>query len=323
MDLSNKCCFPSLRIDCDSSIEGNTGISSAEAYFYPLHCSMNHCVTLSFSVALCWIYFQNQIQWYILLQKDLKTKSVFGQRQSCSVFYISWTKPNSLSFPTSVFTSFLFSFFGVSYIFTHHTCRCVSCRRVQPSWGRCMLARRPKPSRAGSTRSCSAGRICWLPVRTAECKSQRRQTNSGSLLWSEINLCGWTPSSVRLGQEKNPGSLILIINDNRILMWSFWSRLWRHLSQQFMPVHEFKFINVCVCLCSFLLQGRVISGGADELSPESKEWSWGTQPQHIWLHRDGEDAVGCQKPCSWRGNIRKWDEFKSWHELNMNDNKWK
>ena len=45
--------------------------------------------------------------------------------------------------------------------------RCATCRRVQPSWGQCMLARRPKPSHAASTRSCSPGRSSWLPVRSA------------------------------------------------------------------------------------------------------------------------------------------------------------
>lgn len=48
--------------------------------------------------------------------------------------------------------------------------RCATCRRAQLSWGRSMPARRPKPSRAASMRSCNPGRSCWLPARSAVSK---------------------------------------------------------------------------------------------------------------------------------------------------------
>ena len=56
------------------------------------------------------------------------------------------------------------------------------------------------------------------------------------------------------------------------------------------------------------LQGCVLSRGADELSPESEERSGGSQPEHTGVYRDGEDAAGCEEPCSRGGGMRKNDE---------------
>lgn len=52
-----------------------------------------------------------------------------------------------------------------------------------------------------------------------------------------------------------------------------------------------------------LLQGRVLRGSADELSPESEERSGGSQPQHAGVYRDGQNPAGGQKPGIRRGEI--------------------
>lgn len=52
-----------------------------------------------------------------------------------------------------------------------------------------------------------------------------------------------------------------------------------------------------------LLQGRVLCGSADELSPESEERSGGSQSQHAGVYRDGQNPAGSQKPGIRRGEI--------------------
>lgn len=99
----------------------------------------------------------------------------------------------------------------------HPPARCVSCRRARRSWGRCTLARRQRPSRAASTRWCSAGRSCWRTARSAGCRSPRRRTSSSSSAWCGIRSCGWTRSSVRSPQGRSPGICSCICNLQLVL----------------------------------------------------------------------------------------------------------
>lgn len=51
------------------------------------------------------------------------------------------------------------------------------------------------------------------------------------------------------------------------------------------------------------VQGRLVSGGVDELSPEPEERSGGSQTERPGMYRDGKDLAGSQKPCSRRGEL--------------------
>ncbi len=53
------------------------------------------------------------------------------------------------------------------------------------------------------------------------------------------------------------------------------------------------------------LQGCVICGGPDELSPEPQEWSGGQKQERPTVYRDGQDFTGRPQSCIRRGDAKQ------------------